>query len=275
MSEIPRSLLLVDDEAGVLSSLSRLFRTDGYEILRACSGQEGLDILSKQAVSVVISDQRMPGMTGVEFLRKVRENYPKTVRIVLSGYTDLKSVTDAINEGAIYKFLTKPWDDTELRALVAEAFTFFETVAYNEQQTADLIRSAQLASQHLEEVVSHAKSTEKLTMAILMMSQEVVELLPLPLLGVSPDGDIVLANMASVNGFGPKAALGNAARDCLPSDVLAALTDEMSSGQSRYLHTQGPEGILRTYYVAKLGRWSPAGGYLVIAEEAGKWNPIG
>ncbi|PHV11247.1 response regulator [Chitinimonas sp. BJB300] len=275
MNELPRALLLVDDEANVLSSLSRLFRTDGYQILRASSGPEGLEILAKQPVSVVISDQRMPGMTGVEFLRKVRENHPKTVRIVLSGYTDLKSVTDAINEGAIYKFLTKPWDDAELRALVAESFIFFETVAYNEQQTADLIRSAQLASQHLEEVVSHAKSTEKLTMAILMMSQEVVELLPLPLLGVSLEGDIVLANMASISGFGPCATLGNAARDCLPPEILGVLSDGMAPGDSRYVSVGGPANILRTYYIARLGRWSPAGGYLLIAEEAQKWSPLG
>ena len=87
---------------------------------------EGLEILAQNEVDVILSDQRMPGMTGVEFLRRVKSIHPRTVRIVLSGYTELQSITDAINEGAIYKFLTKPWDDNMLRANVEEAFRYKE-----------------------------------------------------------------------------------------------------------------------------------------------------
>ena len=121
-----RTLLLVDDEENITASLVRLLRRDGYTILRASSGQEGLDLLARHMVGVIVSDQRMPGMTGTEFLGKVKELYPDTVRIVLSGYTELNSVTDAINRGAIYKFLTKPWEDDLLRANVEEAFQRYE-----------------------------------------------------------------------------------------------------------------------------------------------------
>ncbi|MBS1198672.1 MAG: diguanylate cyclase protein, partial [Proteobacteria bacterium] len=117
-----RSLLLVDDEEGVLSSLKRLLRPDGYNILTASSAEQGLELLASRAVDVIVSDQRMPGMSGVDFLRRVKILHPETVRLVLSGYTDLQTVTDAINEGAIYKFLTKPWDDNLLRATIKEAF---------------------------------------------------------------------------------------------------------------------------------------------------------
>jgi response regulator RpfG family c-di-GMP phosphodiesterase len=112
----------VDDEENILSSLRRLLRRDGYTILTATGGLAALELLATHPVDVIISDQRMPGMTGVEFLRKAKDMHPDSVRLMLSGYSDLQSVTDAINEGAIYKFLSKPWDDAMLRANIEEAF---------------------------------------------------------------------------------------------------------------------------------------------------------
>ncbi|HEY8905539.1 MAG TPA: EAL domain-containing protein [Rhodoferax sp.] len=117
-----RTLLLVDDEPNVLSSLRRLFRRDGYRILSTCSAREGLEMLATNAVQVVISDQRMPEMSGTEFLSRVKQLHPKSIRLVLSGYTDLNTVTQAINEGAIYKFLTKPWNDDDICEIVRQAF---------------------------------------------------------------------------------------------------------------------------------------------------------
>jgi diguanylate cyclase (GGDEF)-like protein/PAS domain S-box-containing protein len=117
-----RTLLLVDDEPNILSALSRLLRREGYQLLTAACPAEAFDLLAKQPVQVVLSDQRMPEMTGTEFLARVRQLYPETIRIVLTGYTDLESVTGAINRGAIYKFLTKPWDDDQLREQIREAF---------------------------------------------------------------------------------------------------------------------------------------------------------
>ena len=117
-----RTLLLLDDEENILASLVRLLRRDGYKILKATSAAVAFELLAAHPVGVIVSDQRMPEMNGVEFLRRVKRLYPDTVRMVLSGYTDLKSVTDAINEGAVYKFLTKPWDDELLRANIQEAF---------------------------------------------------------------------------------------------------------------------------------------------------------
>ena len=116
------TLLIVDDEAGILSALKRLLRRDGYNILTAESPAVAFDLLARNAVQVIVSDQRMPEMSGTEFLSRVKQLYPETIRIVLSGYTDLQSVTDAINRGAIYRFLTKPWDDEALRVQIREAF---------------------------------------------------------------------------------------------------------------------------------------------------------
>ncbi|WP_426303987.1 EAL domain-containing protein [Acidovorax facilis] len=125
-SGITKKILIVDDEPSILASMRRLLRRDGYEILAANSAKEGFLILAQQEVQVIISDQRMPEMSGTEFLSRARELYPETIRIVLSGYTDLESISDAINRGSIYKFLTKPWDDELLRENVREAFRHYD-----------------------------------------------------------------------------------------------------------------------------------------------------
>ncbi|MFZ2161755.1 MAG: EAL domain-containing protein [Sideroxyarcus sp.] len=127
-----RTLLLVDDEEEVGAALERLLRRDGYRILRATSGQDGLEILAQHEVGVIISDQRMPGMDGVEFLTRVKDLYPQTIRIILSGYADLDSVTAAINQGAIYKFFVKPWDSNTLRTDLVEAFWRYDLARQKE-----------------------------------------------------------------------------------------------------------------------------------------------
>ncbi|MDH5831408.1 EAL domain-containing protein [Luteimonas sp. M1R5S18] len=121
-----RTLLLLDDEENVLRSLVRLFRRDGYKVLTASSTREAFDLLASNTVQVIVSDQRMPDMSGTEFLAKVRDLYPDTVRMVLSGYTDLATITEAINRGSIYRFLTKPWNDDELRSHIEAAFRSHE-----------------------------------------------------------------------------------------------------------------------------------------------------
>lgn len=126
-----RTLLLLDDDESILASLVRLLRRDGYTILKATHASAALDLLAQNPVGVIISDQRMPEMSGVEFLQRIKRLYPNTVRMVLSGYTDLKSVTDAINEGAAYKFLAKPWDDELLRANIKEAFKHYDLIQDN------------------------------------------------------------------------------------------------------------------------------------------------
>ncbi|WP_129135860.1 EAL domain-containing protein [Luteimonas sp. YGD11-2] len=122
-----RTLLLVDDEENVLRALVRLFRRDGYRILAAGNVRDAFGLLATNEVQVILSDQRMSEMDGTEFLGRVKMLYPDTIRLVLSGYTDLATVTDAINRGAIYRFLTKPWDDAELREHIRQAFRTHDT----------------------------------------------------------------------------------------------------------------------------------------------------
>lgn len=121
-----RTLLLVDDEENIIAALSRVLRREAYTILRAENGMKGLALLEQSPVGVIISDQRMPGMTGIQFLNEARRLSPETVRIVLSGYTDFSFITEAINQGEIYKFIAKPWNDERLRADLRKGFERYE-----------------------------------------------------------------------------------------------------------------------------------------------------
>src|SRR3990172_5813871 len=128
-----KTILLVDDEENITASLVRLLHVDGYRVLTANSAGAALEQLANNKVGVILTDQRMPKMTGVELLSRVKELYPDTVRMILSGYADLISVTDAVNKGAIYKFLTKPWNDEMLRANVHEAFMHYKLAREKER----------------------------------------------------------------------------------------------------------------------------------------------
>ncbi|MBU1691972.1 MAG: EAL domain-containing protein, partial [Gammaproteobacteria bacterium] len=117
-----RTLLLVDDESNVTAALTRQFRHEGYRILVAHSPAEAFELLASHRVGVILSDQGMPEMSGIEFLGRVKRLYPDVVRIVLSGHTDLKLIAEAFNQGAIYRYITKPWNDREMLDSVKEAF---------------------------------------------------------------------------------------------------------------------------------------------------------
>lgn len=117
----PTTLLFVDDEGNILSSLKRLFRPFGYRIFTAESGAEGLEVMARESVDLVISDMRMPVMTGAQFLEQVRQKWPDTVRILLTGYADISSTIDAINKGQIYRYISKPWEDNDITLTVRQA----------------------------------------------------------------------------------------------------------------------------------------------------------
>lgn len=124
--EEQHTVLLLDDEANVLRALQRILRHQGWRVLATTDPDEAFALLARHAVQVVVSDQRMPAMSGAEFLGRVRELYPDAVRIVLSAYADIDSVTAAINRGSIYKYLTKPWDDAALIGELKQAFERYE-----------------------------------------------------------------------------------------------------------------------------------------------------
>ena len=120
-------ILFVDDETANLRLLERLFRGQ-YEVLSAASGSEAIGLLELHDIALIISDQRMPGMTGIEFLKRAAELRPQTVRIMLTGYTDAEALVEAINSGVVYKYIAKPWINEDLQQTVVRALQHFETL---------------------------------------------------------------------------------------------------------------------------------------------------
>ena len=135
-------LLIVDDERPIINALQRLFRKEGYKILTSTSGRRASEILMHEDVGVVLTDQRMPEMTGVELLKIARAVSPDTTRLVLSGYTDYNDLRSIINSGYAYKFIEKPWDDKLLLEIVREAFDIYERTLIS-NQFAEVFSNAQ------------------------------------------------------------------------------------------------------------------------------------
>ncbi|MFI3155619.1 MAG: response regulator [Methylococcaceae bacterium] len=267
-----RTLLLVDDENNILSALKRTLRRDGYTILTANSGEQGLALLTQYKVGVIISDQRMPLMSGVEFLRKVKILYPKTLRIVLSGYTELESVTSAINEGAICKFLTKPWDDDLLRDNIREAFLHYEMEQENLRLTQEL-QSANnelsLLNQNLEQKVIDKTREIIHSINLLQISQEILEHLPLGIIGIDEKNMIVAANRRAEALFcqpSDSCLLGLIASNVLP-EALLQLSQSTYSGNSVQLDSgivELNEEVSMHVLVSAMGDASQSKGIIMI-----------
>lgn len=132
MNEI---VLFVDDEENVLRSLNRLFYDKDYNIITAKSGKEGLEILKTNEVAVIISDQRMPEMSGADFLEHAKSISPNSVRIVLTGYADITAAIDAINKGGAYRYISKPWNDDDLILTIQNAMAMYKLVKENRRLT--------------------------------------------------------------------------------------------------------------------------------------------
>ncbi|MDF3036339.1 MAG: histidine kinase [Paucimonas sp.] len=267
-----RTLLLVDDEANIVAALKRLFRQDGYRILTANSGQEGLQVLEKEKVDVIISDQRMPGMMGVEFLRLAKSICPETVRIVLSGYTELQSVTDAVNEGAIYKFLTKPWEDQLLREHIAEAFRHKEMADENQRLGLE-IRTAnqQLASANrkMEQLLLEKQDQITRNEVSLDIVHEILQYISIPLLGTDENNTIVFANQAAESSFrslGPLLA-GDA---CLLFPDISISYDMDGGGAERQKQQVDIDGKRFNVSVRPMGNSSQAHGKLISFDLCGE-----
>ena len=127
----PYAILFVDDEAGVLSAMQRIFRKENYRLLTATSGEEALACLAAEEIHVIITDHRMPGITGADLLRQIKAAYPQTIRIMLTGHADVGAIMGAVNEGAVYKFITKPWNDEDLRITVGLALEQYDLIREN------------------------------------------------------------------------------------------------------------------------------------------------
>jgi len=228
-------ILIVDDEVNILNALRRLLRREGYELHLANSGEEGLEILNKIQVDLIISDQRMPGMSGVEFLEKAKDICPLAIRIILSGYTDLKSITEAINRGYIYKFILKPWEDEELKAAIRESLTVAHLQQENKRLTDELNKQNEelkWLNENLENKVKQRTRDLELRNQALEKFQYILHQIPLGIVGIGDDGRIAFVNRWIKDHFNnANDFLEKSLEDALGEDISAVLSEVLRSGE--------------------------------------------
>ena len=142
-SPTKRPILVVDDEPEMLYSLKNLLRRE-FEVYTAGSGEAGMKILQEHEIHLVMTDQRMPEMTGVELLHRMKTEYPGAMRLIFTGYADIKTVIDAINHGHVFRYITKPWDPEELVSALREAGERYDIIVKRNELLRDL-RAYELA----------------------------------------------------------------------------------------------------------------------------------
>jgi CheY-like chemotaxis protein len=231
-------ILCVDDEPNVLNALKRLLRRENYDIMTATSGREGLEILSRGGVQLVLCDQRMPEMTGNEFLEVVRERHPEIVRITLTGYTEVDAITESINRGHIYKFFLKPWNDQQLKLEIRQALKYYELccdIGRLNAQLREKNRELETVNTNLEALVEERTEELACRNQALELSHAVLDSIPIPVAGISYDGTIVLANLDARNFFSHTApcAVGVPMAEGLPREVCNLVGTVLAEGRPK------------------------------------------
>lgn len=148
LNEDDHNLLIIDDEVDITKALVRQFRKK-YNVFSTTDAADGLQIMERENIQVVLSDQRMPGMTGVDFFKRIKDKYPDALKLILTGYADIEAVIGAINEGQVFRYVKKPWNPDELEAIIREAFEKYELITNNRR----LMHSLQEMNATLEEKV--------------------------------------------------------------------------------------------------------------------------
>ncbi len=250
-----KSILCVDDDPSVLRSLTRLLRKEDFGVLTATSGAEALGMLSEYPMQVILSDQRMPGMTGTDLMVKIRRIRPDLVRLVLSGYSDAGTILDSINKGEIYRFSPKPWDDDELKVVIRACFSHYEKDRTDRRYVEEIerkIEGLQIERDRLAQEVSRSRE-------LLNLSMSGLEAFEKPFLCITGEGKIVLANEAARHMFEPDHPIvGTGLEHMLPPSQARDVIDVCSS-----LATTGNPGALsiggRRIHVLHVSRQSDRG----------------
>jgi two-component system NtrC family sensor kinase len=246
MSDRAYTILLVDDEVNILKSLRRLLNGTGYHVLTSDSGENALKLFNTEHVDLVISDYRMPGMNGIELLRTVRERYPDVIRIILSGYADVATVVEAINDGQVYRFISKPWNDQELYTTVLQAIEQKQLA----EENARLAEEIRARNAELEELTRlQEEKVRERTMALetrnraLRTAHNILDHLPTAVVGIDRDDYLVYANRLAIALLPhDKLRLGYSARSVFGDDVVNEILKSLEEGCPRKLVVHGASG---------------------------------
>jgi CheY-like chemotaxis protein len=266
MRDFRTTILCVDDEANVLSALRRVLRRENYRVLTAGGGEEALALLEKEDVRLVMSDQRMPGMNGTELMAKVKERHPDVIRVILSGYTDVDSIMESVNQGHVFKFFFKPWSDEDLRRELREALAQRDS---GREREGGRWRDGEGGSARPG---AAAHDVIDISVDAAGLPEAVLDELPSLIVSVGLDGRILLANRrarALLPGGGELVS-GRGVPRAWPGAVMEAVRQSVTEGGSRILPEVGLEG--RAYRVAVIPLTDPYGhlGAVLVFTPAGK-----
>jgi response regulator RpfG family c-di-GMP phosphodiesterase len=231
-NEHPYSVLCVDDEINVLNALKRVFRKEKFNLLTASSGADALKLLETNPIHMIISDQRMPEMNGTELMAKIKDAYPDIIRIILTGYTDVDTITESINKGHIYKFFLKPWNDQSLVLETRQALEQYELSQTNKalhQKVCEQNEIFRRINDNLESLVQERTREIEIKNHALELSHTVLESLPVPIIGISAEMMIVLINKA-VYDMEAGIQIGRSVSDYLSEEDMKKIGEVMISG---------------------------------------------
>jgi len=230
------NVLCVDDEENVLRALQRSFRKEMFNVFVASSGSEGLKILNNLAVHLIIADFRMPEMNGVEFFTKARKIQPDAIRILLSGYASIEMVTKAVNKGGIYRLLTKPWNEIELRQEVNLALQHWELVQRNRKlnkKIEEQLLGLKSMNRQLEDIVEERTREILIKNQALELSHQILDNLPTAVLGVATEKYIVYLNKEAEEIFRTQEInpIGKKVEDIFPEEISRTISETIDRNQ--------------------------------------------
>jgi len=270
MNEYRHTILCVDDEKNVLHSLKRLLRKEGYRLLVALSGAEGLDVLRKSEVHLVMCDQRMSGMTGTEFLARVKDEYPDVLRVILTGYTEVDAITESINRGHIYKFFLKPWNDQNLKLEIKQALEQYDLIQTNKALHEKVLEQnieLQRINEHLEDLVQERTMDLEIQNQALELSRAILEDMPVPIIGISAEGMIVLTNRETqcLPIGGATIELGKRVSDYFSHEVEERVANVFECGKGRTLERRRiSDAVYDLHFTPLTGRFRGKGVILIL-----------
>jgi FixJ family two-component response regulator len=272
MGDHKHTVLCVDDEEGILHSLRRLLRKEDYRLLTALSGTEALKILEDNDVHLVISDQRMPQMSGTEFFAAVKEQYPDTIRVILSGYTDVDSITESVNKGHVYKFFLKPWNDQSLKLEIKQALNQYDLIQANRSLNEKVLEQNEAlkkTNENLEMLVEERTMELEIQNQALELSRAILEDLYLPIVGVGAEGTIVLFNREakSISINGNSIEIGKDISDYFSTDAKEKMISAFETSTTQILRNYSISGASYDINVTPLsGRFRGKGVILSLKQ---------
>lgn len=231
-------ILCVDDEPGIARAIRRILKTEPVNVLIAASGPEGLDILRKQTVSLILTDYRMPEMNGIEFLEQAASLCPDAFRMILTGYAEAHVLVEAVNRGQIYKILYKPFQEEDIKLTVRSGLEHHARNCENRVLLEELAqRNKQLAilNQKLKTGLEGTKADLTISSTALGMAQQLLNEIPAAVIGMEPSGQIVFANRLANIWFAPQTPLrisslvGTWTSDVLPEPIQEHLKEMIAA----------------------------------------------